>query len=433
MIRDMLLGIGLLLSTATQLRLGGLPLGPGEFCLVAWLFLNVCRETNRLGPPSTPALKTLLTFWAIFALSMAVGQIVGLATEKIRDPASAQHNVIAYTLMAVVSCFAVVQEAGLHRVARIIVMLGPACLLIQIAHAFGLVNVPNINPWEWTRMRGWSENPNQLALTAAILVVLSIHTVEIATRARDYLYALLCAVVAIAVGVLTKSDSFVVCLALAAMVFLPLKLYAWLQSIGHGLTLRAAFAWILVLAVPVMLASTAPAIPWLAGTADALVSSMYEEKQQGDDRIELWSEGIRRGVGAGFLGLGPGTHIIDKKGELAPPPNFEAHNTLIDIFTQGGLLAVLALLGIAATAFIVACRANLAALPALLCSVFGFGMFHFIFRHPMFWFAIAICLVAGAAARSHASMAEASHRRHARNQPELLASRPRHPAGVRRA
>ena len=48
---DALLALGLLLTTASQLRLSGLPVGPGELCLTAWLLLMLGRELSRGGPP----------------------------------------------------------------------------------------------------------------------------------------------------------------------------------------------------------------------------------------------------------------------------------------------------------------------------------------------------------------------------------------------
>jgi hypothetical protein len=48
---DVVLALGLLLTTASQLRVPGLPIGPGEVCLAIWILLMVFRETGRFGPP----------------------------------------------------------------------------------------------------------------------------------------------------------------------------------------------------------------------------------------------------------------------------------------------------------------------------------------------------------------------------------------------
>ncbi|WP_074827250.1 MULTISPECIES: hypothetical protein [Bradyrhizobium] len=53
--RDLLLVLGILLSTASQLR------PAGEICLVLWIGLMLGREAARLGPQFTPALSRLVS------------------------------------------------------------------------------------------------------------------------------------------------------------------------------------------------------------------------------------------------------------------------------------------------------------------------------------------------------------------------------------
>src|ERR1700731_1539011 len=108
MIEDALLALGLLLSTASQLRPAGAAIGPGEICLVAWLFVMLFREAGRLGPPLTPALSQLLIFWLLFAFALSVGTLAGYVIGDIHDPNLFFHDVMAYPLLAAVGCFSVV-------------------------------------------------------------------------------------------------------------------------------------------------------------------------------------------------------------------------------------------------------------------------------------------------------------------------------------
>jgi hypothetical protein len=96
-----------------------------------------------------------------------------------------------------------------------------------------------------------------------------------------------------------------------------------------------------------------------------------------------------------MLGLGPGAHLTSKAYKRPPPEKFEAHNTILDLFTQGGLFAVFSFSWLLATTFIVGCRARLPALTTLVCSIGVFSMFHLIVRQPIFWFGIVLCLVEG--------------------------------------
>ena len=66
MIRDALLAVGLLLSTAHQLRVPGIPIGPGELCLAIWVVLALFHEASSvssiLGRISRPPSVQLVTY-----------------------------------------------------------------------------------------------------------------------------------------------------------------------------------------------------------------------------------------------------------------------------------------------------------------------------------------------------------------------------------
>ena len=99
MILDWLLALGLLLSTATQLRFGDTPFGPGELCLAVWLGLFLCLQAGRPPPASNPALNRVVTFWLILIVAESVGAIVGFATELFFDTPNIIHDVIAYLFL----------------------------------------------------------------------------------------------------------------------------------------------------------------------------------------------------------------------------------------------------------------------------------------------------------------------------------------------
>jgi hypothetical protein len=101
-------------------------------------------------------------------------------------------------------------------------------------------------------------------------------------------------------------------------------------------------------------------------------------------------------MGAAMLGLGPGPHLTKKVWKEAPPHKFESHNTPLELFVQGGLLAVLAIVSLYASLLLATTRAKLPALVALSCAVVVFSMFHFIIRHPIFWFGVILCLLEAA-------------------------------------
>ncbi|WP_084029881.1 O-antigen ligase family protein [Bradyrhizobium sp. LMTR 3] len=423
---DVLLTVALLLSTASQLRFDGAPVGPGEICLALWGLLMLSREAARLGPVLSRPLSTLLVFWLSFAIAQCVGTMAGFVTGDRHDSGLFMHDIAAYAVAAAVSCLSVVEPGAssrLHRVAWLLVTCGAAWLLLQVAFGWGLVSLGDFDAWEWDRFRGLSDNANQLALLCTVLVLLSLHLAEVVRRFDRMIVAVICMVVAIVVGRLTMSDSFLLVLVLAGPIFVTLKLWKWLMSVERRMLLRSASAWILVLALPLVVSYVTPLGASVAAEVEESIKGMTKGGGGRDTeettrlRIELWDGAIRRGVEAGMLGLGPGPHLeippTIVAGRLDPTnepkhvehpefgdiPNFEAHNTFLDLFVQGGLIAVLSIVWLGAAALSVTRRAGL---DALTTSIFGlavFGIFHLIVRHPIVWFAISLSLVAAANSR----------------------------------
>lgn len=389
---DALLALGLLLSSATQLRIEGSPVGAGELCLALWLGVRLCGELNRPSRLS-PAFFQLLVFWLLFAVAQCIGSIMSLLGEAIRDPFSSRHDTIAYLLVAGVSCVAVMQPDAQYRLRRsawIAVGLGAISFAVLIIDSWGFIEIPLIEPWYYDRLIGWAENANMFALISAILAFLSIYLAETSPIPRERIVALACGSVPIATGLLTKSDAFVLFLIVSSVILIGLKLRTWLTSFQNGVALPA-LACVIIMTLPLMAASVAPLTPTIAARMESAAAETYDEDGQGEHRFQLWREGISRGIDSGLLGFGPGAHLVKTKFKRAPPPNFEAHNTIIDIFTQGGFLAVLSLALLAVTTFLATYRTRRDALTALLFGLAVFSMFHLIVRHPIFWFVIALC------------------------------------------
>jgi hypothetical protein len=424
---DLLLALSLLASAVNLLRFGGGPIGPGEIGLALWLLLTLTREIARLGPPLTPALSRLLTFWIVFALAMCVGTMTEYAIGDVHDPVWFFHDVIAYFIVAGVSCLTVVEPGAgsrLHRVAWLLTTLGALWLLFQVALGWDVVRVGKLDPWEGNlRLRGFYDDSNTLGLVCAVIAPLSLHLAETAFRPREKIAALMCMIVAIVVGRLTLSDSFMLVLIAASPIFVALTIRSWLLSLERKLTLRSASAWIVVLALPLILVSVVPLGVTIAAQARRLAIGMTREGETGESgqaektadlRFQLWKEAILRGTESGMLGLGPGPHLrippsiwegrletenasdnVGNHPQLKIAPNFEAHNTYLDLFLQGGLVAVSDLVWLVATTLLMTYRANLNALTTLLCGLAIFSAFHLVVRYPLVWFAIAFCLVTG--------------------------------------
>jgi hypothetical protein len=430
MLADTLLSVGLLLTTASQLRLGNLPIGPGELCLLGWVFLVSLKEARRLGPPLSPALLRLLIFWTTFVMSLCLGLLTGLFIGQQYDTHWLLHDVLAYPLLAAVSCMSVVEPGAqrrLRRVAWLLIMFGSASLALQVAAGFEIISLPVIQPWFWERFRGWSANPNQLALLCGVLALVALYLCETATTWSSRIVALACSVLPICVGRMTMSDTFTLAVLLAAPLFVGLKVWDGLHFSGLNI-MRFAFACTVVIGLPLLTISLIPFGMVTASDAGMFAKEISknggkELKQESDLRFSLWTQALTLGVKSAMLGLGPGPHLEIPTsvvvGRMTEPeqleniehpqqtsaPNFEAHNTVLDLFTQGGMIAVLSFIWILGVSFFSAHKARLAGLTTLICGVSVFAMTGLIIRQPLFWFSIALCLVAES--RSLAKLAPA--------------------------
>jgi O-antigen ligase len=430
MTRDLLLVPGILLSSASQLRPDDAPIGPGEICLLIWIVLALGSQMIQREPRFTPAFSRLVIFWLLFAAAQCIGTLAGYAIADVHDTSLFMHDVIAYLLLAAISLLSVAgPDAGsrLHRTTWLLVTIGSAILALQVAQAWDLIKLGSIDPWYWDRFRGWSENPNQLAFLCVILGLLSLHLSDVATSAPARIAAIATAILPVYVGRVTKSDTFALVLVAAGPIFVVLKLRGWVFYEPKP-TVRSAFARIVVVALPLLLVSAIPFAYSIAADAQGLAKEMakgdaQETQETANIRLAAWQQAFDRGLESGMLGLGPGPHLPIPTSILAGrdassgepkdmdhpkdngTPNFEAHNTLLDIFTQGGLLAVLSLSWLVGAALLLTFGTRLDGLTTLVCGLVIFTIFHLFVRPPIFWLALAICL--GAAESRKLSMQQA--------------------------
>jgi hypothetical protein len=396
-----LLGLGLALYPATQLRFGGLPLGAGELILVAWIALAIRNQIGRPGVQWNLALSRLALFWLILGLTESFGMVLGVALELFHDIPAIAHDITAFFLLIALGMMMAIELADSRRrrqITWLVISFGAAILCLQLMDAYGAFPLPLAEPWFFDRMRGWSNDPNQLGFFCAFLSLTAVHLAETAERFDETLAALACVALGLWVGILTKSDSFVLCMAAAGIVFMIAKARVWMSATA-GPTVGGVIFVFALLSVPFLLAAAAPLAPAFVKYVQEESTTVYDDDNQGATRVALWTEAAAKGVEAGLLGYGPGPHLTSKSFKRPPPAKFEAHNTVMELFTQGGLVAVLAFLWLCLATLLSVWRARLPALTALTFGFIVFSTFHYFVRHPIFWFAIVLCTLEAARGR----------------------------------
>ncbi|QPC91655.1 polymerase [Mesorhizobium sp. INR15] len=405
MIRDALLACGVAMSYAAQLTIPKLPFGYGELFLMLWIMLSIGRILAGAQLEATPALARLAGFWLILTFALGIGTVVGfLTTVLYLDPLL--HDTIAYVLLVCVTCLAAAEpDAGAHlrRSAWWIVIVANACFVIQVGLGWGWIHQSGVDPWYWDRFRGWSENPNQLALYCALFGPLALHLATTTSSSWGRLLGLSSLVLTFYVGRLTKSDTYLYTSVLTCLIFVALRVRTWLATGGAKASLFRQIVLLLMVGSLPLAMSLAPYALTEAGSVENFAKSLTKDRggeateETAALRLFLWGEALDKGGESGSLGLGPGPHlerppIVDK--QFLPRP-FEAHSTVLDLYTQGGLIAVLALMWIVGSATLSAWRAKSDALLAVVASIIVFSIPHLIIRHPIVWFALTMCLVAG--------------------------------------
>lgn len=244
-------------------------------------------------------------------------------------------------------------------------LIGACMLLVTYQYFYG-----GSNAWYSTRFTGGAKNPNQLALYIVCCVMLALIFVRHRVMSWGSVGLLLF------FGWMTKSDA----------------LFAYLVATSGVLlaTFLVPRRYFIPLLVPMLLGL----LIVLALIWPILTEWMFDEWQVADEggaRTALYLNGLSAwmsNIGSIIIGHGGGSF----SGIGGPFQGAEAHSTPIDLLTIGGLVGLLVL-------YVVPLRGavrlyenhqNLifAAYVGLLC----FTLFHFVARHPVWWFSIYAAL-----------------------------------------
>jgi O-Antigen ligase len=412
---DALVAFSMLLALETQLRTGDGPLGPGEILLLLWLLPIFVLEFLRAPRHVPRPFWDVLRFWFVLTAALSMGIVVTIVRDVVLDWSLVAHDIAAYLLLAALTCVLTVLPDSfdrLHRMLWMIVLFGASLLLLQLANAAEWFALSGIDPWYWDRMRGWSDNPNQFALLCLLIGFLGVALAERARGIGPKVLAALCAAIGLGTGILAKSNAF------SAVIITGLLLFA-LSKMGRAFA-RAERRGFPAFALAVAATSALGGALFVIGPAmdlriDALkaTSSMARDGDADSEdaalRVQLWTQAIKVGTQSWGLGLGPGPHLEIPQSIVAsrrdggepinlkhPKPglaaNFEAHNTVLELFVQGGLMAVVGFVWMVGLGACRSWKAGFDGMVALLFAMIAFGSFHVVFRHPMVWFAICLAI-----------------------------------------
>jgi O-antigen ligase len=376
-----LLPAGLVLSTATQLRVPGLPLGPGELVLALWLGLSVAMLAVQRRLVVQAHGRVFVGFWLASCIAMAAGAVMSVYL-GVWNASGAPHDAAAFVFVALLVLVFAVNPLSQGQAERMVEWLFISaavalCLLLAVA-----LLVPRLGPvhlWYGVRFTGWALNPNQLALLAAVVPFLGADAVRrLRASAKRTVYLVLTAA-SIVVGLSTGSDALLVGWAVSGVFAGVLWWYAACTNprpgVFRAMTVYAVLPF-LVLASLALLGY--PAYLAVSGAFDDL----YSVNNQGSIRITLWRHGLQAIGASPLFGLGPGAH----SGHAQPFSNLEAHNTIIDWGMSTGAVGIVLYLALLLWVTRRAWVRRDAVLVASVGMIAVFSLFHYVMRQPLFWF-----------------------------------------------
>jgi hypothetical protein len=410
--------MAMLLALQTQLRIAGA--GPGvallALCIVPALGLALWRGAAGVRRDAL----ALFAFWALLGAAMSLGSIASTVRAILVDVSLVSHDIGAYILLTLLTLSFATLPGRAQRLRRIqwwVAIFGACLSALQFANAFGPLSLSGVDPWYWDRMRGWAENPNQFALFSLLVGFCALALIDGCETRAHKATAALCAAVALGVGFQSKSNAYSLMVGAGLAVYLALKAgravlaaeRSGFPAIGALLTLASAAGFVLTL-----VSAQVNLNRDLKAMAGGIARKGDDESADAALRLELWRQAVEVGWSSGGFGLGPGPHLAippsliaarkeeDEPKYVAHPkegvaPNFEAHNTVLELFVQGGVLAVGAFAWILATGVRRAWRAGQDGVIALIVATIAFGSFHVIFRHPLVWFCLCLGVLAESA------------------------------------
>jgi O-antigen ligase len=215
------------------------------------------------------------------------------------------------------------------------------------------------------RLMGWATNPNQLGISLAALPFWLI-----------YFRATLS-------GVLVRSvlvGSLAACLICGVLVNSNTVFLAW--GVG-GIAIFCKKSWSGLRQAPLLFPLVAGGIATLAILATDLVPSLIDKGQDSDlnGRLPIWIASLENWATSPLVGLGPGPHGSDGSGG----DTAESHMLLLDLLTQGGILALVAMLYMYWTSIRSALKTGNSLVVSAVLSTFVEALAHNTQRHPMFW------------------------------------------------
>jgi hypothetical protein len=369
-----LFSAGLVLTTATQLRLNAYPVGLGEGLLLGWICISWIDIIGRKNIRVPVDLRPFLLFFAFVVALLLVSLLYQTARVGNLVP-GALRDVAAYAfLAALVLTFccrrpsrAFILQSLKFITIGLVLLTGSLLILSKFVPVLGPIALHN-----GARFLALAANPNQVGVALTPIPFLCLFFLRQATTISGRVAYACSLALALWVGIETVSEALQLAWAVGAVLLFIVVVMTKIFGRMHPL-----------LTVWNVVAPPAAAILILLLTAfgQSMVEGV-ESADEGGFRPIAWKQAVAAVFESPLIGQGPGQKALGYSYHVIT----EVHNSYLDLALTAGLLGVGAAIWLTVSLLL---RPSLVARPVLWSAFMAmqcFILFHYVFRHPLFWF-----------------------------------------------
>ncbi|MFA7090242.1 MAG: O-antigen ligase family protein [Arcobacteraceae bacterium] len=369
----------IIMTINTQLRLFNLPLGFGEIILLLLGFYVIYSQNSYEVIKEIFKNKILVLFWLLYLLILTLGSLYTVYVDIHLEPRMIVHDYLAYFFILMVIIILQLQndykenDYTMQKTIIFIVIFFSLVFIIpqSFFETFGLMKYYG---GEGARFTALSKNPNQLSLLYSPILFLTIYYFK---DKRRILFVLLI----LELVVITQIKGQALYLSIISGV-ISLFIYYLCIEIQKRRKLKffLLFNFIIILCFLIIVALEYSFIYKIV--FDIFVSIVDDSRTLALHRITLLINGFSNFMLSPIIGLGGGPHsyleIVNHTSE--------AHNTLIDILTQTGIIGFFMYIILFYYIGKHLINQKKIFLFSALIALFVFSLFHFVLRQPIFWF-----------------------------------------------
>jgi hypothetical protein len=341
--------------------------GLGEILLLLVIASSI--YASILSPERLPKLNDAVFPYSINFYVFTILFLITALNFYLQTIGTSFRDFIAYALSGLMLFALALHKEKTMDIAKLVVHF--SVLLIALQYFFGdqtNFDIKENDPLSFQRFKAGANNPNQLALYLVCLITISLLVVE--NKYLKFFYYILFTYF----GLLTFSDALLAFLAVSITSYFFLLVIPK-RHIYVGIT---GYLFLLISLLSLFF-----------DQSFNFLSEQFNERDQGNARFILYWNGLLAWIDnpiSIIFGNGAGNY----SGLYGPYGLFEAHSGPIDTLAMGGLVGLLILFFYPIRFIYQAFIMQEKLLFSLLLGLSFFCLFHFLIRHPIYWFTLFV-------------------------------------------